>query len=385
MVQTKASEPDNEDEAQPFKADVMGARMVVKSAHSAQLAIQSMPTQTISVTHKAGVANQVKTDIGSRLHPAIQRRGVASPVIQFGLFDHLGPVNPRLYLPTWLGGHSYAHLTERQQTRDANLPQEVKGELASAYRVVSADQRKTRPDQITVEEHQEIIELLEGIHAGSVNVRISPELSKPEYAEGEEEHVREQLHTETLKDLVKITQTTQGRALLKKLSARPEDDTNNAVFIKPTDVARPPDASPISKPLTDLDYQKRQRSYAQYTPTSIITNDETALGEYGKLARTNPWVVPGRADVALFHELVHTDHIQTGTLLPKSRLIDADEFPTADPLDLSGEGRTAVPEEEYKTVGLDKYADEEFTDNKYRAERRDLGEHVPHRGYYSHH
>lgn len=33
---------------------------------------------------------------------------------QAGLFDLLGPANPRLYAPTWLGGHSRQHLAERQ-------------------------------------------------------------------------------------------------------------------------------------------------------------------------------------------------------------------------------------------------------------------------------
>ncbi len=34
--------------------------------------------------------------------------------VQAGLFDLLGPANPRLYAPTWLGGHSRQHLAERQ-------------------------------------------------------------------------------------------------------------------------------------------------------------------------------------------------------------------------------------------------------------------------------
>jgi hypothetical protein len=33
---------------------------------------------------------------------------------QAGLFDLLGPANPRLYAPTWLGGHSRQHLAERE-------------------------------------------------------------------------------------------------------------------------------------------------------------------------------------------------------------------------------------------------------------------------------
>ncbi len=38
----------------------------------------------------------------------------AEAPVQAGLFDLLGPANPRLYAPTWLGGHSEEHLEERK-------------------------------------------------------------------------------------------------------------------------------------------------------------------------------------------------------------------------------------------------------------------------------
>jgi hypothetical protein len=38
----------------------------------------------------------------------------AAPPVQAGLFDLLGKANPRLYAPTWLGGHSTEHLEERE-------------------------------------------------------------------------------------------------------------------------------------------------------------------------------------------------------------------------------------------------------------------------------
>lgn len=38
----------------------------------------------------------------------------AAPPVQAGLFDMLGKANPRLYAPTWLGGHSTEHLEERE-------------------------------------------------------------------------------------------------------------------------------------------------------------------------------------------------------------------------------------------------------------------------------
>jgi hypothetical protein len=39
--------------------------------------------------------------------------------------------------------------------------------------------------------------------------------------------------------------------------------------------------------------------------------------------------------------------------------------------------------EEYATVGLGAFAGDLFTENRYRAERRMLGEDVPGRGYYT--
>jgi hypothetical protein len=39
----------------------------------------------------------------------------AAPPVQAGLFDLMGVANPRLYAPTWLGGHSTEHLEERER------------------------------------------------------------------------------------------------------------------------------------------------------------------------------------------------------------------------------------------------------------------------------
>jgi hypothetical protein len=341
-------------------------------------------TQSAAEANKTGLPNRPKPRMETLDHGPVQRKAIASSVIQLGPFDWLGPVNPRLYMPTWLGGHSLEHMAERQQMR-ANLPEHVKAHLANAYQIVSTERQKRAPNHITLQEHGDMIRMLEGIHAGNANLLISPELSKPDYSEAQRNSVKNQLHTETLKDLVKITQTVQGRTLLKKLSTKdPRDQTKTQVSIRPTDISVPPDAAPLIKPTTDADHQKPQRSFARYTPTSILQADAYAMAQYRNLEANNPWVMPGRADVSLFHELVHTEHIQSGTFLPKSQLVTRAKFPEADPGDIQDEGGKEVPEEEYRTVGLHQYENQAFTDRKYREERRALGEEVPDRPYYSH-
>ena len=89
--------------------------------------------------------------------------------------------------------------------------------------------------------------------------------------------------------------------------------------------------------------------------------------------------------MSLFHELVHTEHIMTGTFLGRGedRTVTSETAKGADRVDLKEHGGAVVPLEEYKTVGLPPYQKEAFTDRKYRAERRQLGEDVPDRLYYT--
>ena len=318
----------------------------------------------------------------------IQKKNDNKPVYQFGLFDWFGPYNPRLYLPTGIGGHSYTHQAERA-LRGSSMPTQVKQRLLTLFQFVpDIAFCKIMPNFISITEFEEVVSVLDDIYNNKSNLVISPQLSQPShsYDDGEEASLKEELKMETLQDLAKISQTSQGRNLLKRISREEQElGVKNTVIIKPSDALVAPDAAPLIKPTKESDYKKKQRAYVNYSPSKVLTDptNHADLQPYRDAQGANPWIILGRSDVALFHELVHTHHIQRGEFLPKTDIMTRGDSPSADPIDIPGEGGKPVSKEEYKTVGIAPYQNEEFTDRKYRSERRALGEHVPDRPYYT--
>ena len=91
--------------------------------------------------------------------------------------------------------------------------------------------------------------------------------------------------------------------------------------------------------------------------------------------------------MTLFHELVHARHYQQGTLIPSELVKETDATLDADKPyknEDAPDGVAGVRVEEYATVGLGDYAEDALTENKYREERRALGEDVKARGHYTH-
>jgi hypothetical protein len=111
-----------------------------------------------------------------------------------------------------------------------------------------------------------------------------------------------------------------------------------------------------------------------------------------RLAKTNDWQQNERSDISLFHELVHTYHIQYGTVIPSNELISEKDAvdPVDQPYEIKADNNETNPIkkgvrwEEYYTVGLGKYAGEPITENAYRKARQALGEKIALRGYYTH-
>lgn len=133
-------------------------------------------------------------------------------------------------------------------------------------------------------------------------------------------------------------------------------------------------------------------SEVKYTPTAykagLATNYAANLKKQEAYEQHNPRLMPHRSDVSLLHELIHAFHFQKGTPKGKDDLVD-DET-AVDAVDAPfteqsfGEEKPAgVREEEYATVGLGPYRDDPYTENRYRRERRDMGEDVSDRGYYT--
>jgi hypothetical protein len=195
--------------------------------------------------------------------------------------------------------------------------------------------------------------------------------------------VANMIKMETVKDLVTIAQTQVGRGLLRDIARTSLETRKKKVTIVAYQQYKPPDAG-----------DEPARHYVNYTSQYFKDRDvqERKLGgavaKAETLAADNPWQENSRTDITLFHELVHARHYQQGTLIPSERLVSETEA-TADvdkPYEKADapNGRAGVRLEEYATVGLGAYAGDALTENKYREERRALGEDVKARGHYTH-
>jgi|GEM_PF-3741058 len=194
--------------------------------------------------------------------------------------------------------------------------------------------------------------------------------------------VEEMVKRTVLKDLVTIAQTGVGRDLLREVAKTSMEKNAKLVTIRAYDQFVAATAG------QDTD---KKTPYVNYTPQYFRDRDtkqrepEGAITKADALAADNPWQEDRRTDVTLFHELVHTHHYQSGTAMTDGKLVSAEDAvaPVDQPYE-TDDGPKGVREEEYFTVGLGKYADERFTENAYRGERRQLGEEIELRDYYTH-
>jgi Domain of unknown function (DUF4157)/Effector protein len=191
--------------------------------------------------------------------------------------------------------------------------------------------------------------------------------------------VKQVIKKETMKDLVKIAQTGVGRDLLESIAKTSLKNNEKKVIINAFSQYRNPTAA-----------EGEKNPYVDYTPQYFKDRDTQqrqkggAIRQFEALKAHNPWQENDRTDITLFHELVHAYHFQSGAeeknnLVTKSETVHAVDRP----YEFEGEQR-GVREEEYATVGLGKYSSDKYTENAYRAERRDLGESVSKRKMYNH-
>jgi Effector protein len=219
---------------------------------------------------------------------------------------------------------------------------------------------------------------------GAIRAEMRPVMEKQEALEQDwDTLVGNMIKMETVKDLVTIAQTEVGRGLLRDTARTSLEEKQKKVAIVAYKQYKPPDAG-----------DEFARHYVNYTPQYFKDRDVQERQPGGAVAKAetlvadNPWQENSRTDITLFHELVHARHYQQGTLIPSEKLVSGDEA-TAD-VDKPYEnadapsGVAGVRLEEYATVGLGAFAEDPVTENRYREERRALGENVEARGHYTH-
>jgi hypothetical protein len=236
---------------------------------------------------------------------------------------------------------------------------------------------RNRPNDVTRSDRDDINRLLQDVHVEGPRRTPNTGLRINTAAVPSEQPKDARL--ETSRDLVKIAQTGSGRELLRSLHAGGQGRRDRQVGIETQASSESDDPNAGRTDPQSVENLKQGQptgSNAFYIPSGLRN-----VNPAWQRDQQNPWNDPRRGDIALYHELVHSHHQQQGGT--------PDTYgPEGLPPISQGERRDrvdrGVPREEYRTVGLsDRYRNDRFHENRYRQERRELGETAPHRTTYN--
>ena len=205
--------------------------------------------------------------------------------------------------------------------------------LASLFDVVESDAERTAQNQVTEEELDAIVELHDAIREQRTSLMPS-------------ERARPYWNTITA-DLALILQTEGGRVVLERLAHHTKWTVLDIAFVRNEDGNEDPDLG-LDPTSASADYDG-YFGYVTYAPGMWVRlpDIDTEL---------NPWAV-WRADVALYHELIHV----------RDYLDD-----TGDPRIASEEG-VEFSAMEYQAVGIGPWLYAPVSENAYRGARREIG------------
>lgn len=204
---------------------------------------------------------------------------------------------------------------------------------------------------VSQEEYDEIVALYSDIRRGKTQLKLD--------TAGLSEEDAAAFRQGTMGDLASMMQTPSGRALLAELA-----HGNNGHTTTLGHTAEDPDneASLPGLDMNDVDDRWKlhnalhggggANSRVNYTPGKTVHTDHD-----GDI----------RSDVTLYHELTHAWHNGKGQNAQGS---------------VPGANGTTVGLEEFETVGMGRYKDLPYTENRYRAERARMGEKMAPRATY---
>ena len=241
-----------------------------------------------------------------------------------------------------------------------------------------------KPNDVTRSDRDEINRLIQNAHAegqGYKNPQGRAYKVPPTglHIQGTRFLPRRQAETRagTTSDLIRIAQTRSGRELLRGIEKSGRGKWDRGVSIDPKLQGRvndPNDGFTEPQSVDQLSKNQPTGSRIHYIPSA---NRDVSRHRPDP---NNPWIDPSRGDIALYHELVHSHHQQRGGTAdtyrdPLPRISQAEERHPVDRNELR---------EEYRTVGLSaRHSGDRFNENRYRQERRELGEDVPKRTTYN--
>jgi len=219
-------------------------------------------------------------------------------------------------------------------------------ELRDRFDVVPNDFVGPRlPNQVTEAEYSQIVNTYSDIRTGNSNVRFDNSQLTGDAATN--------FQSNTMNDMASMMQTPSGRELLSGMAyGRNADGSAHTMTIR--GISNPGGAQAIPAVNANTSNPRAgTNTTIEYAPGQSILNPG-APGQYGSV----------RSDMTLYHEMVHAYHMRTGTE-------DQAVLNARTATDRKDIGTNAW---EYQAMGLGSHANDPYSENRYRAERRAMGE-----------
>lgn len=215
-------------------------------------------------------------------------------------------------------------------------------ELASRFDIVADDYQGPRAgNQVTQAEYDRIVREYSEIRLGRTDLQIDTSgLSEADAAA---------FRDGTMSDIADIMQTESGRGLIGSL-------------------AHAPGHGPFGLLDTTTTISRRNGADGNADPSNATgggTFGESGFVNYVPGTDTAPASANIRSDVTLYHELVHAHHAVYNTWNGNTVTAATGGTPT--------DVASGIREAEYQAAGLGQYANDAFTENRYRGERRLIG------------
>lgn len=222
---------------------------------------------------------------------------------------------------------------------------EASVELRDRFDVVPDDFVGPRlPNQVTESEYSQIVNTYSDIRTGNSNFRFDNSGLTGDAATNFQQNA--------LNDLATMMQTPSGRGLITETAyGRHADGSDHTFTIR--GINNPGGARAVPGSQTHASDGVGTNSTVEYTPGQPIV-DASAPDHYGNI----------RSDMVLYHEMVHARHHRLGSRDDAT----LDNTTAAHANDVGTRGW------EYQAMGLGSHANDPYTENKYRAERRAMGE-----------
>ena len=226
---------------------------------------------------------------------------------------------------------------ELQSRFDVRNPEDLESPGSSDY----------AGNQVTPEQYQEIARTYSDIRMGRTNI----EFDTSDLTATEAENFRDG----SMEDMADILQTKSGRQLINDVAYAERRDgsfgTNRDLTLRRATNVEDAGVSATDPTKTD----DRGNGVGADSTLEYVPRQDLAVP-----GTKDPWW-PARSDTVLYHELVHARHNMYGTRA--SGTVDPTKVPAVD---------VGVNNAEYQAMGLGDHSGDPMTENRYRAERREI-------------